>query len=155
MSEKFTLDTLQAFWASRPKGARLQYKSYFAKADWRFVTDDGPGLNSFVNDWRWEPQSIPVDLSSLAGSNVLCEFGHGIRRFGFLKEVINDTGFIDQDHSLWPQCRPVMDKWMAVSEYLVIPDGLDYEWEVTGADHIKLVKYYGLKVGYHWPWEDK
>lgn len=154
MSELFTLDTLQEFWAKRPKGAKLQVKNEVT-GQWLFVLNISPDQLSTPDEWRWEPQSKTVDLSSLAGSNVLCEFGHGIRRFGFLKEVINAAGFIDQDHSPWPQCKPVMNKWMAVSESVVIPDGLDYEWEVTGADHIKIVKFVGLKEGYHWYGEDK
>ena len=153
MSEKFTLDTLQAFWANRPKGARLQNRRY-SRGDWVLIGNGGPRLDSCVDDWRWEPQSIPVDLSSLVVSDVLFEFGHGIKRFGFLKAVIKGTGFVDQDDNLWKQCRPVMNKWMAVGIGLSIPEGLGHEETYFDRD-IKLVKLKGLKEGYHWPWEDK
>ena len=154
MSELFTLDTLQEFWASRPEGARLQFRTYPNKDNWNTVTNAAPELASNPDNWRWEPQSIPVDLSSLVGSDVLFEFGHGIKRFGFLKAVINGTGFVDQDDNLWKQCKPVMNKWMAVGIGLSIPEGLGHEETYFDRD-IKLVKFNGLKEGYHWPWEDK
>ena len=153
MSELFTLDTLQEFWASRPEGARLQFRTYPNKDDWDLVINCTPRNLSEVDKWRWEPQSKPVDLSSLAGSDVLFEFGHGIKRLGFLKEVAPD-GFVDQDDNLWKQCKPVMNKWMAVGIGLSIPEGLGHEETYFDRD-IKLVKFNGLKEGYHWPWEDK
>ena len=153
MSELFTLDTLQEFWAKRPKGAKLQA---YNGINW--VNAAGcPNLRGWDNLWRWQPQSKPIDLSPLVGSDVLCEAssGDGFTGLGFQNRIASDGMFMFRDGSEWPRCRPVMNKWMAVSEDTKIPDGLEYQYEVTGADHIQIVKFTGLKEGYHWPWDDK
>ena len=154
MSELFTLDALQEFWAKRPKGAGAEF--YVCGGHWNLAAG-GPQVGGVINSWRWEPQSKPIDLSPLVGSDVLCEFGHGVKRFGFLKEVSAHGEFIDEAYNLWAQCRPVMNKWMAVDKDMFIPEGLDSTVVYVGGwvSEIKLVKFTGRKEGYLWPWEDK
>lgn len=152
MSELFTLDTLQEFWAKRPKGAKFQY---LCSGDWELRAEP-PRTGDEISAWRWEPQSKPVDLSPLVGSDVLCEFSDGGdgTRLGYLA-CIEGEYFDRKDGASYYRCNPVMNKWMAVSEDTKIPDGLEYRYEVTGADHILIVKFTGLKKGYHRPWGDK
>ena len=154
--KKFTLDTLQEFWASRPKGAELQHKT--SRYGWNSATACSPRVGSLVDNWRWEPQLKTVDLSPLIGSDVLFEFGIVIGKktyesLGFLKDIVQGE-FIDHNGSCWEQCKPVMERWMAVNDSLVLPAGLDHRCEITIAPDIKMATIYGLKDGYHWPWEE-
>ena len=157
MSELFTLDTLQEFWAKRPKGAGLQSK--MLSGDGWVAARRGPNLTSDKENWRWEPQSKPIDLYPLIGSDVLCEAssGDGFTGLGFLNRIASDGMFMFRDGSEWPRCRPVMNKWMALDKDVFIPEGLDSTGVYVGGwvSEIKLVKFTGLKEGYHWPWEDK
>jgi hypothetical protein len=156
MSELFTLDTLQEFWAKRPKGAKLQYAP--ARNNW-ITTKGDPSIGDCSEIWRWEPQSKPIDLYPLIGSDVLCEASRGVgfTVLGFLNRIASDGMFMFRDGSEWPRCRPVMNKWMAVDKDMFRPEGLDSTVVYVGGrvSEIKLVKFTGLKEGYHWPWDDK
>lgn len=155
MSELFTLDTLQEFWAKRPKGAKLQY---LCSGDWELRAEP-PRTGDEISAWRWEPQSKPIDLSPLVGSDVLCEASRGVgfTGLGFLNRIASDGMFMFRDGSEWPRCRPVMNKWMALDKDMFIPEGLDSTGVYVDGwvSEIKLVKFTGLKEGYHWPWDDK
>lgn len=141
MSELFTLDTLQEFWAKRPNGAKLQMRVDGRRSNWSLGGNCNPSLLSRIDNWRWEPQSKPVDLSPLVGSDVICFDEDG--EYALL--------FADIRHSL------LVGKWMAVDKDLYIPDGIDFSvFELNGTPKgFKLLMFNGLKEGYHWPWEDK
>lgn len=140
----------------------------------------GPNLTSNVEDWKILSAEKPVDLSTLVGSGVICEFAPTPtsvwNRMGRLLRIISDdwaTTYVSGNTG-FHTCRPLMEythHWKGGDCPLpkgfivtaLFRDGGEttqpvdtLRWEHAGnSTDIISFEVFGLEEGYCYPWEVK